>query len=324
MAKNNFIKFKLTKERKPVSFQVPIKGMMLNRKDRAGAPLKHIQYIPGHESIWKEDHKGDEQPKNIWFEDGFLNVHKHNQNLLTILKKHKWFGVHFVMVDEEAEDAKELERFDLIERAIDKVNIANEDELRANAIVIIGSHVFDYSATRLKKALKQKAFEKPKELIEEMDKGNYGNRLAAALAVLRDVVIINPTRTAITWPDGKPIINIASGQDPITEFGTFLSQNTEEIKVTLQTIGQHIKAKRTPKTEMDVDAIIPSQQVTPEPEKVTVDAIPETIEVKEEPKTDLETAREAFKTKFNKEVPINKKNDLEWINSKLKEELEPA
>ena len=307
--KRKIVKFRLTKGRKPTSFQIPTKQVMLPKGNEANAPLKKIQYIPGHDSIFKEDHKGDEDPVQIFFEEGLLNVDLKNTALITLLKRHPWYNLHYELVDDEASAVKELDKFDLIEKALDKVNIAQEDELKANAIVLIGSHVIDYTEKRLRASLKKMAFDTPEKLIETMNKGNYSNRLAAALAVLREVVFINPTRTAIIWPDGKPIINIASGQDPITEFGTFLSQNTEEIKVTLQTIGQHIKAKRTPKTDVDVDNIIPPTNPPTDP-----------------PQGDSEIieAREAYKTKFQKEVPINMKNNLEWINSQLKKELEPA
>lgn len=307
MAKTNFIKFKLTKDRKPVSFQVPVKGMMLKNTKLPNSPLKHVQYIPGHESIWKEDHTGDEQPQSIWFEDGFLNVHKNNLNLLKILERHQWFGIHFIKVDEEAEDAKELEKFELIEKAISKVNIANEDELKANAIILIGSHVFDYSEVRLRKALKQMAYDTPEKLIESMDKANYGNRLVAALSIIREAAKINPSRTAVTWPDGKTIINIAVGKDPITEFGEYLSQNTEAVRITLQTLGEGIKRAYNQYNPPNVDTILGNDPEPPSEEEQA-----------------LNKAREDYKKKFEKEVPTNKKNDIGWIKSKLEEEPIPA
>ena len=35
--------------------------------------------------------------------------------------------------------------------------------------------------------------------------------------------------------------------------------------------------------------------------------------------TDIEALREEFKAKFEKDVPVNKKNNAEWIKSKLAE-----
>lgn len=307
MVNSNFIRFKRTKGKMGTSFEIPFKGMMLPRKDKGGV-LKHVQYIPGHESIWKEDHKGDEKPvPSVWMEDGFLDVHRNNENLLFILKNHKFYNVHFELVDEEVDDKKSLDKFELIEKAVEMVNIANVDELKANAVVLIGSHTINLSEVRLRKSLKQMAYDTPEDLIDKMGVGNYANRLAAALAVLRGVVKINPTQTAVTWPDGKVIVNVAAGQDPIEELGAYLSDNSEPVRVTLQTIGERIKRSYVKRQEPNLDDIVGST---------------DTGDNTDTGDSELEKAHAEYEEKLGKPVPNNKKNDLEWIQSKIDEPVE--
>ena len=81
MAKSNHVTFKLMNGKKRGAWQLGIKGMMA-KKD---GYLKKVQYVPGSDSIFAEDHKGDLKPVSPWFDDGFLKVHKDNKILLKII-----------------------------------------------------------------------------------------------------------------------------------------------------------------------------------------------------------------------------------------------
>ena len=43
----------------------------------------------------------------------------------------------------------------------------------------------------------------------------------------------------------------------------------------------------------------------------------DTTKVNKKPQEGIDNLREKYKEKFGKEVPVNKKNDSEWINNKL-------
>jgi hypothetical protein len=315
MANKQFIRFRLTGDKRPISFQIPIKGMMLKRPNKDGEPnatgsLKKIHYIPGVDSIFIEDYDGDEKGKKIYFEEGFLDVHKDNRPLLTILKQHTWFNNHYEMVDEDATAEKELTNYELIEKAIAKVNISNEEELKANGLILLGPAVIEMSETRVRAALKKRAFETPKELLEEMSTSDYRAKYAGALAVLRGTLLINPTRTAVTWPNGKVVVSVAAGVDPIEKLGSFLSGNDDAAMITLQEIGERSKRAYNIKVPVDLEGEI-NEVIAQKKASNGVSLASDGV--------GLEEASVMFKERFEKEVPNNKKNDLEWIMSKLEE-----
>jgi len=86
------VKFQLTNGKKPVSWTLPVKGMMLPKKGAIGKVLKKVHYIKGAESIFVEDYEGDEKPSRITFEDGTLSVNPLEKNLIALLINHKWYG----------------------------------------------------------------------------------------------------------------------------------------------------------------------------------------------------------------------------------------
>lgn len=309
MASKDIVRFRLTGNRTPISFSIPTKEMMLEKETEGGGKsFKRIHYIPGVDSVWKEDYKGDEKPKKIVFEEGFLDVHKSNKPLLFILRNHKWFNQIYEIVDEDTIAEKELDRMDLIEKALTRVNIANEDELIANALILVGESVVGLTPTRIKAALKKKAFDEPEELINEMNTNDYKAKFAGALAIQREVIFINPTRTAVTWPDGKVIVNVAAGQSPVEKLGAFLSENNEQAKITLQEIGIRSTRAYTKSVEADLGGAVEEALAVSQGSSKDVDGS----------EIGLEEARSMYKElNDGNEVPNNKKNDLEWILSKL-------
>jgi len=299
MSKKNFVRFELLGERKPVSFEVPFNNLHLPKSDGKGNKvLKKAHYIKDAPSIWKEDYKGDEKPKsNVFLEDGYLDVSIYDKNLLDLLKAHKMYNKEYRIVDEDLEAEEELKKFDLIKKALQRIDIANEDELKANAFVILGEGVLNMSDKMIKAKLDKKAMNEPREILDAMNANDYNAKYVSALGILRGVLVINPTRTAVTWADGKPIVTVPMGKDPIDRITAFLSANTEEAKLTLQEIGEQMKQSYVRKKEIDVDETINN--------------------VIEEDNSELEEASLRYKETFRKEVPNNKKNDLEWILSKL-------
>lgn len=324
-SKKTHYRFKLMNGITPPSFQVPLKNVMVERFGENGITrgLKKIEYIKGHESMWAEDHIGDEKPIGIWFEDGYLDVHKGEKGLVDILFNHKWHNQKYELIDKNRDAVKKLNKFDKIELALSKVNIANPDEQKANALVLIGPGVIDWSKDRIKAGLKEKAFNEAEYVISEMSSNDYHAKYISAHALLTGVVVINPTRTAVTWADGNIIVTCPVGQDPLFKLGQFLSKNDKESKITLQEIGERTKKKYVlkdiPKVKEAVDKVvnITEKSVDTEEETEEEEAFTEDELLQNEENIRLAKATVDYFDKFNKKVPARYKNDPNWIESKL-------
>jgi hypothetical protein len=306
MSKKNYVRFKQMGDKKPVSFEIPLSNMRLPRDmgTGGGKVLKRVHYIKDAPSIWKDDYKGDELPEKVYLEDGYLDVSIYDLNLIAILKAHKMYKREYEIEDEDVEAIKELEKYDLIEKALERISIANEDERKANAFVLLGAGVITMNNDLIRSKLKKKAHETPQVVLDEMNASDYKAKYVTALGILRGALEINATRTAVTWADGKTIVTVATGQDPLAKMSAFLSTNTEEAKITFQEIGERVKQSYVKKTNAIIDFDV-------------VDATDEDdndVDASELSKATLE-----YKETFRKEVPNNKKNDLEWIQSKLSE-----
>jgi len=305
----SFIEYKLIGGKKPVNFEVPLKNVMLTKKGSQGGRL--IQYVKGSDSIFKEDHKGDEKPEKIWIENGTLRVHRANLPLIEIMDRHPLSGVEWETFNADKEAIKKLSKYQLIEKALGMVNIANNDEKKANALVLIGEHMLDASEQMVTSELKEKAFESPKDVIDQMNTNDYQAKYVAALAILKGVVLINSSRTAITWADGKVLVTVPVGQSPIEKLGALLGGNSEESKITMQEIGEKTKRPYIRQIPIDIDAEILKVNAAKElaAELAIVEVEPELLE-----------ARNLYSEKFEKSVPPNKKNDTEWLLSKVNEQ----
>lgn len=306
MSKKNYVRFKLLGDKKPVSFEIPLSNMRVPRDMGNGGAkvLKRAHYVKDAPSIWKDDYKGDELPEKVYLEDGYLDVSIYDKNLIDILKAHKMYKEVYDIDDEDVEALKELDKYDLIEKALERIAIANEDELKANAFVLIGAGVISMTDKVIRAKLKKKAFENAESVINEMNANDYKAKYVTALGILRGALEINATRTAVTWADGKTIVTVAAGQDPLDKMAQFLSTNSEEAKLTFQEIGERVKQSYVRKTNPVLDINVND----------AVDQDDEPLDSSE-----LEKATLEYKETFRKEVPNNKKNDLEWIQSKLSE-----
>jgi hypothetical protein len=314
MAKTK-LNYELTKNRRPASWQLPIKNIMLEKFDgKKSLGLRNIEYIPGEVSIFKEDHQGDQEPPGVWFEDGALQVDSANKVLVEILTKHPWNRIHFNKVDHDVTASKNIDLMELRFKAYEAVSSKDSEEMKARAFVLLGAYVISQSDKLIESQLKQFAMDDPEKVLEEMKQPDYAPKTVAALAVLRGVLLINPTNTQISWADtGRSLINIAAGQDPISKLGQFLSGKDESAKLTLQEIGE--KITRSYEFKKDYTASEEIQSILANKDEDSVDS----HKSKEGDDLDLKEAREEYEDDFNKPVPINKKNDLGWIKEKIAE-----
>lgn len=297
MRRQKSFKYRLMEGKKPVSWSLPLKQVLL--KNPMGRQ-KHIHYIQSADTIFVEDYKGDEKPKKIIFEDGLLLANPDDKNLLEILNKHPWYGKKYERIDEDKDAEKELDLIEKKEIALSKVNIADATERKAHAFVLLGQSVTDYSEKRIKAELKKLADKDPQKVITEMAKENYQNKYIACLAILRGVIVVNETRTAISWEKGDVIVRVAVGHNPIDRLADFLSEDTEDAVMTLQTIGEKIKRamnlSKMNQGEEEIKSAI---------ENKSLDALP------------LEDIHTIYVNTVGKNVPLSKKNDKEWLIERI-------
>lgn len=314
------VRFQLKGNKRPVNWQLPIRNVLLSK---AGI-RKRIQYVRGHASPWKDDHKGDEKPQTVWFADGFLDVHPDDQSLLFILQRHPLFGKKYELVDREAKAQEALDKYSLIEKALDKVNIAVNDEAKATALVLVGPEMVGAEDNEVRAALKKMAFETPEKVISEIGKNDFKAKYSAALAIMREAVMVNATHTEVTWPDGKLIVPVPRGKSAIDVLGGFLGENTPEAKSTLQEIGQQIKrsyVRQTPVTaEDEINELIAEKYLPKKDNDVDLHDM-QTGAYGDDP--DVEEARTMYFDAVGSTVPNNKKNDVDWMLKKIDEQQNP-
>lgn len=313
------LNYQLTGGKRPASWQLPIKNLMLEKYENGKSLGKRkIEFIPGNPSIFKEDHKGDEQPAQVWFEDGVLQVDSTETALVEILKRHKWNGVHFELVDHDLSAKKDLDQMELRVKAYEQVSSKDPNEMRARGYVLIGAHVIDLTDNQVNAQLKQLAMDEPERVLSEMKNPSYIAKTVGALAVLRDVLEINPTNTAVSWKGGKNIVTVAVGEDPIKKLGEFLSEKNEEAKITLQEIGVRIKRSYEFKEDYTAENELKDVLGDDMPDKPDLPL----KENKDKVVDELQEARDDYEDVYEKKVPHNKKNDLDWIKNKVEEKVQ--
>ena len=313
------LNFQLTQGKRPAAWQLPIKNIMLEKTEgKKSLGKRKVEYIPGDPSIFKEDHKGDDEPAQVWFEDGILQVDSTDTALVEILKRHPWKNTHFELVDHDLSAKKDIDKMELRIKAYEQVSSKDPNEMKARGYVLLGAHVIDLTDNQVEAQLKQLAMEDPERVISEMKSPDYTPKTVGALAVLRGVLEINPTNTAVSWKGGKNIISVAAGQDPIQKLGDFLAEKNESAKLTLQEIGIRIKRSyehQTDYTAEDELKQVLGNEAPDEPELPVQDN-------KSDVESELKEAREEYEDAYEKRVPPNKKNDLEWIKNKVAEKAQ--
>lgn len=315
MAKRkNYYLFKLKNDKRPASWGLKIKQLMLTKKDEGGRVIgkKFVQYVPGENSIFKEDHTDDKQPVIPTFENGILKVDKDDKPLLEILRRHPWYNVHYELIDEDAKAKNELEYQDKIVLALEKVNVSEEEKLRANGLVLIGYITSDWTPERIKAKLRDMAIKEPDTILNEMNNEDYRAKYIASLSLLKKVVLENESRTKVVWANtGETIINVAVGQSPVKKLGEFLAGNNDKALATLQELGEQIKRSYERKEPIDIDSEINALKNQGK-----------NISSQSTEDVEIEELQKAFEEKFDKQPPNNKKNDAEWLLEKLNDATE--
>jgi len=332
--------YKLKNGKTSGSYQLPIRTEMVAKMVDGEKRLKKIHYIPGSDSIFVEDYKGDETSKAVWFEDGEIRVPKENWVLNELLQKHSWFIKHYVLVNEEATAEAEVNEFEILTKASNSI-ITEKDEykLQAMAMIVVSMDAANWGAFKCKTELLKYAKNHSKILLAEMAKPDYESRLIATLSFTKQIVKYNAHRTAVVWNDDKEgiIVRVAEGENGIDKLGEFLSKENETSTGVLQRIGEktdaiesivsEVPVTTNTKTEEEIRAEIRAELVleyapkTGENADIAKQEIP-AVEAKKEGATELselEKLREEYVAVTGKELSPRFMNDEDWITKKIAE-----
>lgn len=257
--------------------------------------LENIYYIPGTNTIWHSElQKQGEVLKNykkksIYFVEGTLSVQPDDLILIEYLKAHPDFKVKFSLVDKNADAQKSIDKADLITAAVLALQ-GNALDIKTVGLLVFGESVLLQEDKEIEAQVKQSAISNPQTIVDAYsEKGEWKYKKVVALALSKNIIRINPTKTAVLWTDtNEPILTLAVGQKPIDETGFFLSQSKNE--TTLQSLSLKIDNKA-------VFNVAKNHNLD----------------------NNIEDLQKAYEDKFGSIPPINKKNDVEWLSKKLLE-----
>jgi hypothetical protein len=349
--------YKLKSGKTSGAFQLPLRGILVTREIKGENYQKEIQYVPGANSFYKEDHKGDTKPRPLWFDDGEIRVNPDDKVLNELLQAHPWFNTKYYLVNEEAAAKEEIDNFEKITIASNSI-IEEKDNLRlkAMAMIIISLDAANWDPFKCKAELLKYARNHSTAYLKELNKKNFDGRFMAALAFTKGIVKYNAFQTAVLWNEDNEgvIVRVAEGENGIDKFGEFLATKTEKSTAVLQRIGEKVDvleattnvgtrtADNTQNAPAKTEAQIREEVREEERQKVLADLAKEdskksspdgdfgpigqaiqsdegagSKKESEYDSTNIDSARAKYLELFGKEVANLKKNDLDWINNQI-------
>lgn len=305
--------------------------------------FKFINYFPGSSSIFVDDKDNEKRkPEQITFEFNEsdateIYVPIENVILNKYLQAHPWFNVHFELFSEYISAERKLAEFEMKEKALMLIKETGDVRIQATTMAINGMESFGWEPLTCKAWLKEKALTDPNTIIKRMEGPGYESRFTAALAFYSGIVKEDAHASKVVWNDETQgtILHLAKGEIGITKLGEMLAVNDNESRLVLQEIGKRVdiaqnrKADSANATPNNAEMIAANKRIA-ELEaqlaaKNTVSEVAPAKEVKEEKKEEapkgeptIEELRDAYVEKFKKEVPPPMKNNLAWLQDKLK------
>lgn len=277
---------------------------------------KRIVYVKGSDSIFLEDKIGDMKPQQVWFRFGDLKVEKSDHILNKILKKHSWYKKRYVLWTAEAEDKAKLERLRFKGEARKLIEDSDPEKIKAIALAVFGHHAITWTDEKCELKLREEADTKPEHLKKVMNEGDYEARLLAGHAFVQDIVKENSGKTAVVWSETDGVIlKLAKGEKGVTELGRFLSNRTEDSELVLQSIGDRLDQIATNTEDPKAEEIISAKDQ--EIAELKAKLAQKSGKKDDDVDADLLEARKKYEAKFERKVPPNMKNNLEWLNNRL-------
>lgn len=223
------------------SWELRNHSVMVKKSDKEG--LREIQYVPGADSIWKEENKKQGTAKSRWFTNGALLVDNDDKVQIKYLESHPDYNVKFELFDPEAKAEEKYNQLELIEKAKEMLrkNVDDEDKMAATAASLFGQTSMAWGAKQTKLRCFTYADQKPEKVISALNDPAVEAKYIAALGLRKRIVKANPQRTAVVWNDDDAgvIVQVATGKQPLEVLGDFLFN--EDNVTTLQEIGKRLE-----------------------------------------------------------------------------------
>lgn len=330
--------YKLTNGKTQGKFQLPMSEVFIRKfveeinketgeKETVDLGYRNIRYVPGEKSIYAEDQNKDLKPQHIWFDNGVLSVLKGDKLKNEILQKHPWFNTHYILFDKQEEAKNKLKERRIKDEVTDLLRDSDTLKIKATATAIFGQVALTWDEFTAELELREYAEKNPLKIKSELNAKDYESKYLSALAFLKGIVTTDIGKTQIQWNDGTNgmIATLATGENEMSKLSTLLFEKTKESELILQTIGQRLSKleMNLPKKEKDVAKTIKDKDAEIEAlKKQLAEAQKGGVQSSTNGADDSELAelQAKYKEKFEgKEVPINKKNNKEWIAKKLAE-----
>lgn len=302
----------------PVSWQLPLKEVFVKKfvtenGERKDLGFRRIKFVPGTDTIFAEDIKGDLQPEQIWFEYGDLRVLKDDKLKNELLQQHPWYNKRYTLWSQESEDKEKLADLRFKGEARKLIEEADQDKIKAIALAVFGYKAILWNEDRCELELRQEADSNPKNLKEIMDEKDYEAKLFAAHAFVQGIVEENKNKTAVIWTESAGVIlKLAKGEKGISELGRYLATRTDESEMVLQSIGERLDKIATNVATVNKTAQLKAKDKEIEALKAQISTGESTEDVA------LEEARNAYEDKIGT-IPPNMKNNLSWLTKKVAE-----
>lgn len=311
---------------------------------KEGKGKKFIAYYPGADTCFVEDIKNkDLKPSKVPLfkfnpstKHTELSVDSTDTALIRYLKTHPWFGSKYIIWSKESDAANRINQFDKIEKALDLIRESNDIRVKAIALAVLGLNAFSKSASQCIADLKQKAFDKPDEVISAMEAPNYENKYLSGLSFASGIIKTNHTSTAVVWSNNDGIIfSLATGENGVDKMADYLTRSNDESIALMQELQLRIDEA----LQKDLDKEDQSALLSEKDKKIAelqkqlashntaasaLDTGNGTDDGKQTDSQDLnnltlEDASRMYSEKTKENIPLRYKNNLEWIISKLKD-----
>lgn len=281
-------------------------------------------------------------------------VDEDNKCLIGYLKAHTFFNHHYYIHNEDQLAENKLANLDKIEKAFSLIKENEDLKIQAMALAIFKEEAYGWSPTKCKAELKERATTAPDIIINAMESDKYESKYLSALAFYSGIVKENQLKGAVVWNDEDEgvILRIAKGENGIKVLGDLLYVENDETRLIFQEIGIRLNkyssveevtvnepkfvSGKTPeqiakeaveaykaslpkaKTAEEIRAEIIAEMASNSGPKEPVDDFTiATVGDDGYDKTNLEVVQAKYKEVSGKDAPINKKNNLDWLNAEI-------
>ena len=315
---SNFNTYQLKGGKKPASWQLPLTGVLIAKIENGEKILKSIKYVPGENSFYAEDIKGDVEPRQIWFNRGSIRVPKIDKITNALLQAHPWFEKYYELYDPQVASRNKLAEMRAKDQARKLIDESDVEQIKAITLALFGSRSFKWDDDTCELKLREFAEKDPERLQKELNSKDYESKYIAGLAISKGIMKENIGKNAVVWADTDEglVIKIAKGENGVTKLGEYLATRTEESELVLQEIA--IRAKKQDTKVSDESLAIKLS----EKDQALAEKEAEITKLKEQLKANLNVdalkeAREKYEKLFKKKISPRYINDITWIENAI-------